>query len=77
MKEYKGYTIKLKEGSSDAIVSPYGEEIAMLVKIRGHDVVSPVYPGLKPRNDYKHRGEILEDMANQHLALIGEEDEEM
>lgn len=77
MKDYKGYTIQLKRKNRYVIVSPYEEEIALLVPTRGHDVVSPIFVGLKPRNDYKHRGEILKDIANQHLALIGEEDEEM
>lgn len=58
------------------IVSPYGDELALLVKIRGHDKVSPLRTELKPRNDYRHRGEILKDIANQHLELIGDEDEE-
>ena len=76
MADYKGYTFKVRDRHTEVLSSPYGETIAVLTKsLDGESLMSTV-DGVKCRNNYKHRGEMLRDVADQHLAMIGEFDEE-
>ena len=72
MADYKGYMIERSERRGDfAVVSPYKETIAILIGTLDGESVHANVKGIKPRNSYKHRGELLEDIAEQHRALIG------
>ena len=65
-----------KGDRDEAIVSPYGERIAIITKTRAGESVSSPVTGVNPKNNYKHRGEVLKDIADQHLALIGGDEDE-
>ena len=76
MADYKGYTIEAESQYTDAILSPFGDKIALIVKSLDGQSVRSLVDGVTARNDYKHRGEMLKDIVNQYLALIGEDEDE-
>ena len=75
MADYKGYMFE-KGDRDEAIVSPYGDKIAIMPKTLAGESVSSLVRGVRPKNHYEHRREILKDIADQHLALIGGDEDE-
>ena len=75
MADYKGYTIE-RGGTNDAVVSPFGEKIVLIVKTLGGESYQSIVEGVRARNNYRHRGEMLEDVVDQYREQIGETDED-
>ena len=76
MAEYKGYSIDAETAYTDVILSPYGDKIAFIIKSLGGQTVQSNVDGVTARKDYKHRGEMLQDIVDQYRTLIGETDDD-
>lgn len=73
---YKGYVLERRGTSTKVLVSPFGVEVASLIRFMGQSMAEVVdhVDGLTPRADYNSETEIIRDLADQHRRLEGEDD---
>lgn len=78
MDGYKGYVLRPRGSVDKVLVSPLGEDIAVLKYAFGRSVplVAVLAPEVKPRGDYKGVTEIVKDLADQHRRAVGEDQED-
>ena len=78
MDGYKGYRLEHREGNK-FLVSPLGVDIAVLytsVWGDGLPKVETYVPGMRARDDCKTITEMVKDMAEQHLMIEGNDDDD-